>query len=72
MDFSTDLGTSFTREERDNLKLRGLFPAGDPLSLEVKLSNLMNLLRSKSSPIEKYIFLHTIQVNATKLVSIII
>ena len=54
-------GTSFTSTERNTLNLRGLVPAGEPIPLEDKVSNLMNLFRAKSSPLEKYIFLHTIQ-----------
>jgi hypothetical protein len=54
-------GTSFTSAERDSLKLRGLFPAGDPQSMDLKLENLMTQLRKKTSPIEKYTYLHTIQ-----------
>jgi hypothetical protein len=30
-------GASFTEGEKDKLKLRGLFPSGNPISLEVKL-----------------------------------
>eukprot|EP01041_Mallomonas_annulata_P010647 gene10647-22228_t len=54
-------GASFTPKERDALKIRGLFPAGEPISLEIKLQVAMENLRSKTSPLEKYIFLHTIQ-----------
>ena len=54
-------GSSFSLEERDSKKIRGLFPAGEPLSLDVKLDIAMEQLRRKSSPLEKYIFLHTIQ-----------
>ena len=54
-------GTSFTAEERKQHRLQGLYPAGDPLSLELKVDNLMTQLRKRSSPIEKYIYLHTIQ-----------
>lgn len=54
-------GTSFTTVEREILKLRGLVPAGQPISLDAKVDNLMELFRAKTSPIEKYIFLHTIQ-----------
>jgi len=54
-------GSSFTAVERDQLKLRGLFPAGEPLSLSIKVDNLMHQLRLKTTPLEKYIFLHTVQ-----------
>eukprot|EP01038_Epipyxis_sp_PR26KG_P012924 gene12924-17322_t len=57
----TNKGTSFTSSERENLKISGLFPAGDPLSLELKVSIAMAQFFKKTSPIEKYIFLHTIQ-----------
>ena len=54
-------GSSFSHAERDKMKLRGLFPAGEPLSLDTKLEIAMNQLRAKANPLEKYIFLHTIQ-----------
>ena len=54
-------GTSFTSKERVGYGLLGLYPAGEPISLEIKLENLMNQLRKKTSPLEKYIYLHTIQ-----------
>ena len=53
-------GTSFSAEERQGLKLRGLVPAGPPLSLEIKTAAAMEQLALKSSPIDKYIFLHTL------------
>ena len=54
-------GKSFTPEETNKLRLRGLFPAGEPLSLELKIQVAMEELRKKTSPLEKYIHLHTIQ-----------
>lgn len=54
-------GTSFTKAERDSLNLHGLVPAGEPLSLDVKVENAMVQLRKKAAPIDKYTFLHTIQ-----------
>lgn len=54
-------GTSYSARERDELRLRGLFPAGTQLPLETKVTNAMQQLRNKSSALEKYIFLHTIQ-----------
>ncbi len=54
-------GTSFTVEERNHHGLRGLVPACDPLSLDDKVELAMIQLRKKTSPIEKYIFLHTLQ-----------
>jgi hypothetical protein len=38
-----------------------LYGAGDPIPLDVKVANLMTQLRLKTSPIEKYTYLHTIQ-----------
>lgn len=54
-------GTSFSKKERDSLDLHGLIPGGEPLSLETKVEIAIEQLRKKSSPIDKYIFLHTIQ-----------
>jgi malate dehydrogenase (oxaloacetate-decarboxylating)(NADP+) len=58
---SFNKGTSFSHAERDALGLRGLFPAGPPQSLEQKVEIAVDQLRKKSSPLEKFIFLHTIQ-----------
>ena len=55
-------GVSFTDVEVDRFGLRGLYPVGK-ISLELKLQNVMNQLRTKSTPLEKYIYLHTIQDN---------
>ena len=52
---------SFSMEERDALGIRGLYPCGQPFSLDEKVNVAMTQLRLKSSPLEKYIFLHTIQ-----------
>ena len=54
-------GMSFTAREKTSLGLQGLYPAGDPQTLELKVQNLMTQLRLKTSAIEKYIFLHTQQ-----------
>jgi malate dehydrogenase (oxaloacetate-decarboxylating)(NADP+) len=54
-------GTAFTPEERISLGIRGLYPAGDPQSLDLKVQVALEALRSKATPLEKYIFLHTIQ-----------
>lgn len=54
-------GSSFTAAEKETSGIRGLVPAGEPLSLEDKVDIAMTQLRKKSSPLEKYIFLHTIQ-----------
>lgn len=37
----------FTHEEREKLGLRGLFPAGEPQSLELKLEIAMENFRGK-------------------------
>jgi malate dehydrogenase (oxaloacetate-decarboxylating)(NADP+) len=52
--------TAFTEEERDLLGLRGLLP---PLveSQDVQVQRALVNLRSKSSPLEKYIFLIALQ-----------
>jgi malate dehydrogenase (oxaloacetate-decarboxylating)(NADP+) len=54
-------GTSFTHIERQDLHLEGLVPCGEPLSLDLKVELAMNQLRLKVNPLEKYIYLHTIQ-----------
>lgn len=54
-------GLSYTHEERNKLGIRGLYPAGAPLSLDAKVELSMEQFRTKTSPLEKYIFLHTIQ-----------
>jgi malate dehydrogenase (oxaloacetate-decarboxylating)(NADP+) len=54
-------GTSFSNEERDHCNLHGLLPAGEPISLQVKVDTAMQQLRKKAQPIDKYNFLHTIQ-----------
>ena len=54
-------GTSFSHEERELHNLRGLFPGGEPISLDLKVDVAMEQLRGKCSNIDKYTFLHTIQ-----------
>lgn len=54
-------GSSFTQKERDELSLQGLLPNGEPLSLELKVQLSMENLRKKTSPLEKYLYLHGIQ-----------
>eukprot|EP01036_Dinobryon_divergens_P030628 gene30628-39901_t len=54
-------GMSFTKEEREQHKLGGLLPAGGPIPLEVKIETSMAQLRKKATPLDKYIFMHTIQ-----------
>ena len=51
---------SFTHEERDALGIRGLIPAG-VITLETKVQIAMAQLRRQATPLDKYIFLHTIQ-----------
>jgi malate dehydrogenase (oxaloacetate-decarboxylating)(NADP+) len=58
---SINKGTSFSFDERRRLGLSGLVPAGDPLSLGVKVDLVMEQVRSKSTPLEKYIYLQTLQ-----------
>jgi len=54
-------GTSFTAEERNSHHLHGLIPGGEPQSLELKCKIAMIQFHKKTSPLEKYNFLHTIQ-----------
>ncbi len=54
-------GMSFTNKEKDELGIRGLVPGGEPLSLKAKVAIAMEQFHKKSSPMEKYTFLHTIQ-----------
>jgi malate dehydrogenase (oxaloacetate-decarboxylating)(NADP+) len=54
-------GSSFSNKERDELGLQGLLPNGEPLSLELKVQLSMENLRKKTSPLEKYLYLHGIQ-----------
>jgi hypothetical protein len=54
-------GESFNRDDRNKLGLRGLIPAGEPKSLETRVNIAMNNLRNKALPLDKYIYLHSIQ-----------
>ena len=54
-------GQTFSSAERQKYSLEGLYPAGNALSLGVKVEISLAQLRNKSSPLERYIFLHTIQ-----------
>jgi malate dehydrogenase (oxaloacetate-decarboxylating)(NADP+) len=54
-------GTSFSNEERDSYGLRGLLPAGDPISLDVKVEASMKQIRNKTESLDKYLFLQSIQ-----------
>jgi hypothetical protein len=40
-------GISFTHSEREKLGLRGLFPAGEPITLERKVETAMENFRGK-------------------------
>jgi malate dehydrogenase (oxaloacetate-decarboxylating)(NADP+) len=53
-------GSSTPLDQRDALKLRGLIPYGY-IPLELQIQRCMEQLRSKSSPLEKYIYLQGIQ-----------
>jgi malate dehydrogenase (oxaloacetate-decarboxylating)(NADP+) len=52
--------TAFTRQERRSLKLRGLLPYS-AISQDIQMSRVMANLRTKTSNIEKYIFLSALQ-----------
>ena len=53
-------GTAFTEQERDALGLRGLLPPR-VFTLEEQLVRAYNNFKRKSDPLEKYIFLTTLQ-----------
>lgn len=57
---SINKGLAFTTSERDALKLRGLLPIGET-SIELEVKRALVQLRKKSSPLEKYIFLQSMQ-----------
>jgi malic enzyme len=54
-------GTSFSVEERQKHGLQGLFPGGSPQTLDQKVELAMLQFHERPRPIDKYIFLHTIQ-----------
>ncbi|DBA00875.1 TPA: hypothetical protein N0F65_008518 [Lagenidium giganteum] len=56
----TNKGLAFSEEERKALKLRGLLPAAVN-SIEFETKRAMAQLRKKSSPLEKYIFMQSMQ-----------
>lgn len=60
-------GESFSVNDRNKYKLRGLLPAGEPKSLETRVNIAMTNLRKKTVPLEKYIYLHSIQDSDEKL-----
>lgn len=53
-------GVSFSEQEREKLRLRGLLPPA-VISFEMETNRAMAQLRKKSSPLEKYIFMQTMQ-----------
>ncbi|TYZ64951.1 hypothetical protein PybrP1_013230 [[Pythium] brassicae (nom. inval.)] len=53
-------GLAFSEQERAQLKLRGLVPAGVS-SMELETARALAQLRRKTSPLEKYIFLQGMQ-----------
>lgn len=53
-------GTAFTERERDMLGLRGLLPPR-VFTLEEQVNRVLGNLRRKADPLEKYIFLTTLQ-----------
>ena len=53
-------GTAFTERERDAFGLRGLLPAR-VFTLEQQVARALGNLRRKETPLEKYIFLTTLQ-----------
>ena len=60
-------GESFNIKDREKLKLRGLLPAGEPKSLEARVEIAMTNLRNKALPIDKYVYLHSIQDSDERL-----
>ena len=54
-------GQTFSEKERIKLSIEGLYPAGNPLSLATKVEICLAQIRTKASPLEKYIYVHTIQ-----------
>ena len=53
-------GTAFTERERDALGLRGLLPPR-VFTMEEQITRVLGNLHRKESPLEKYIFLTTLQ-----------
>lgn len=54
-------GSSFSPKERKEHSLEGLLPCGEPLSLETKVQLSIEQLRTKPTPLDKYLYLHSIQ-----------
>jgi malate dehydrogenase (oxaloacetate-decarboxylating)(NADP+) len=59
-DPSVNKGTAFSEEERDALKLRGLLPP-KVLTQDQQVAKVLESVRSKTSPIEQYIYLLSLQ-----------
>jgi len=57
----TNKGLSFSHEEKLRYGIQGLIPGGLPIDLDTRIQIAMTQLDKKSSALEKYIFLHTIQ-----------
>jgi len=57
----TNKGMSFSHEEKLRYEIQGLIPGGLPIDLDTRIEIAMTQLEKKSSALEKYIFLHTIQ-----------
>ncbi|KAJ0410230.1 hypothetical protein P43SY_002562 [Pythium insidiosum] len=53
-------GLAFSMNERQDLNVRGLVPAG-VFSIELETQRALMQLRKKSTPLEKYIFMQTMQ-----------
>ncbi|KAI9911151.1 hypothetical protein PsorP6_009689 [Peronosclerospora sorghi] len=56
----TNKGLAFTEKQREQLGLRGLLPAATS-TIELETQRAMAAIRRKTSPIEKYLFMQTMQ-----------
>lgn len=65
-DAALNKSTSFTEEERDSLKLRGLLPAA-VCSQQVQISRVLENIRRKAHDIERYIYLMALQSRNERL-----
>ena len=54
-------GLAFSQKEREELNLRGLLPTAS-LSLDIQMQRCMDQLRAKATPLDKYVYLQTMQV----------
>eukprot|EP00605_Chrysophyceae_sp_TOSAG23-4_P002586 GSChrysophyteH1.ASY1.ANO1.2856.1 assembled CDS len=50
----------FTHDERAKKNMRGLFPGGNPFTLDQKVELAMEQLMQKPTDLDKYVYLHTI------------